>query len=127
MEEMSKVFLESLSKTSNSMQEMIRQVSEHFSNTMKLQQEKFKQEIDRLTDMVKRNERMTESYQKLAEQVVCLGDERRRRQGEGLYQLVAEEKGKLEQKYGVGVSGNDMNFYQRTGGDHVKVDFIANN
>lgn len=63
------------------------------------QQELFASEISKIYEIFKMNQIMMESYQKMAEKVICLDDERRKRRGQHLYGMVQDQQNKMKQKY----------------------------
>lgn len=106
MKNIAKTFLESLTVTSNSLRQMVFQVSNNMRETMNNQQKDFSQQLDQINKIVENNRKMMESYQKMAEKVVCLDEERNRREGKYLYSMVHELKKSLDTKYGLDQNGN---------------------
>lgn len=49
-----------------------------------------------MNKLVVTNLKMMESHQRMADKVVCMEEERRKKQGEFLYSLVNDQKGKVQ-------------------------------
>lgn len=96
---LSLTFLNSLTNTTNSLKEVIHDVAKNMKETIINQQTETGRHLDQVYKIVETNQKVMEAYQKLAEKVICLDEERDRRLGKELYAMVETQKEKIESKY----------------------------